>query len=96
MNSLTCKHIDFIPDKLVNNCPIRKCIYIFSRKRGHKINKNKSTCIGFIGKYEGKYCLCSPCKSIIYTDETMRIIYETICKLNSGVIVFNAGKGTLK
>lgn len=96
MNSLTCKHIDFVPDKMVNKAPIKNCIYIFSRKRGHRINKNKTLCVGFISKYEGKYCLCSTYRSIVYTDETMRIIYGTICKLNSGVIVFSAGKGTLE
>lgn len=60
MKVLNCKHISFVPDKAVENAPIKNCIYIYSRKMGKRINKNKVRDVGIIKKSQGKYCFLTP------------------------------------
>ena len=86
-------HIDFVPSKYVDNNPADKSyIYVFSRKRGKRINKKKVRNIGVVLYNRSEWGFVNS-ESILLSSKTLLIITDFVLKLKSGEIKFNKKEG---
>ena len=93
---MNCKHIHFVPNKLVKNpSEDNGIIFVFSARNNKKIYKRKRFEIGalFYNPKVKEWCYYPVQDKSSLSYDTMMIIVEMLIKLNGGLLKYKPEEG---